>query len=208
MELRVQGHAGLIDLNAAGIDLLELGFRSLGFPGEVSKTLAFSVTQYRRMDRTIVSRPLQAQLAPDGLKQAAFEDIVELHDFLALRTISIARLADTFTVQTQSGTLAVGLASRELKQVISAGAGRLMPFLVENTGAGPAMTVVVAIRRGEGLDYGYAGTFRTAAGGPIFETSLPGLEGIATIIELPGRPVSCPSVLGPELVQVIGEIIQ
>ncbi|MFN7089154.1 MAG: hypothetical protein ACK4P4_01165 [Allorhizobium sp.] len=208
LELRAQSHAGLIDLNAAGIDLLEIGFQSLGFSGETSKTLAFGVTQYRRLDRTIVSGLSQPQLTPEGLKHAAFEDIVELHDFLALRTISTARLANTFTVHTQNGTLAVDFASQELRRVISAMTGRVMPFLVETTGAGRATTVVVTIRRGEDLEYVYAATFRTGASGPTFESNLPGLEGVEAVIELPGRPLSCPSILGPELVQVIGEIIQ
>ncbi|MFI7996042.1 hypothetical protein ACFMKC_19795, partial [Acinetobacter baumannii] len=121
LEVRIQDHAGLIDLNAAGLDLLNLGFQSLGYSGDEARSLSLGVLRYRTIGDMTTGMKLDIELNPAGLKHAAFEDVAELHDFLALRTVSVMRLAGTFTVHTQTGTLQPDQASDELRQLASAG---------------------------------------------------------------------------------------
>lgn len=207
LEVRIQDHAGLIDLNAAGADLLNLGFQSLGYSGEEARSLSLGVLRYRRIGDMTTGAKLDLALDPAGLKHAAFEDVAELHDFLALRAVSVLRLAGTFTVHTQTGTLQPDQASDELRQLASAGQGRSMPFLVNNAGPRRALTVVVGLRRGERLDFGYAGIFRVGNGAPVLDAAIPGLEEFAGETGLPGRPAPCLELLGPTLAQTVGEMI-
>lgn len=208
LEVRIQDHAGLIDLNAAGLDLLNLGFQSLGYSGDEARSLSLGVLRYRTIGDMTTGMKLDIELNPAGLKHAAFEDVAELHDFLALRTVSVMRLAGTFTVHTQTGTLQPDQASDELRQLASAGPGRSMPFLVNNAGPRRALTVVVGLRRGDRLEFGYAGIFRVANGAPVLEAAIPGLEELAEdTTGLPGRPAPCLELLGPTLAQTVGEMI-
>ncbi|RUU14324.1 hypothetical protein EOD23_01395 [Mesorhizobium sp. USDA-HM6] len=100
---RLQGHAGLIDLNAADHNLLALGFASLGLDADTSRDLSIAV-EYFRSGASIFAAAAKAKVdVAGGYKFARFESVAELQDFAPLRTVPLTDLYRTFTVNSRSG---------------------------------------------------------------------------------------------------------
>ncbi|MCR4265789.1 hypothetical protein [Nitratireductor sp. ZSWI3] len=102
VQVRRQDQKGLIDLNAAGSDLISLGFQSLGFEKQLSLLLAQAVILHRSYE--IPSAEAAAKLPVSaGMKHASLESVAELYDLDALNETEIADLHLVFTVHSKRG---------------------------------------------------------------------------------------------------------
>lgn len=127
--MRLQGHSGLIDLNAADHNLLAQGFASLGVDPEMSNWLAIAVEYSRSGASIFAAVATQKVEVAGGFKHAPFESVAELQDFSRLRSISLPDLYSTFTVNSRRGDLVVSRAGPTLASFAKAGtsAGAKMP---------------------------------------------------------------------------------
>ncbi|PBB88379.1 hypothetical protein CK216_01185 [Mesorhizobium sp. WSM3876] len=142
---RLQGHAGLIDLNAADRNLLTLGFASLALNAQTSGDLSIAV-EYFRSGASIFAAAAKANVEiAGGYKFARFESVAELQDFAPLRAVPLAALYRTFTVNSRSGAFDPAEAPAVLAAVASNG----MPerASMAHRAAEAAFTIQVAIMR-------------------------------------------------------------
>jgi general secretion pathway protein K len=118
---RLQGHSGLVDLNAADHILLAQGFASLGVDTEMSNRLAIAV-EYSRSGASIFAAAAQEKVeVAGGFKHAPFESVAELQDFSGVRSIALPDLYRTFTVNSRRGDLVVSRANPVLASFVKAG---------------------------------------------------------------------------------------
>lgn len=140
-------HAGLIDLNSANADLLQLGFSALGLGETQSKSVANSVVanrQYQRGDQTI-----QPEVVPiGGFKHLPFEHVAELYDFEILRSTSTAALFQTFTIHARSGTVDALRMPSGLKEAAGQASEEARSSIVESGSRHPALAVRITMTRG------------------------------------------------------------
>lgn len=201
---RLQGHAGLIDLNAADHNLLVLGFTSLGLDTQTSGNLSIAV-EYFRSGASIFAAAAKAKVdVAGGYKFARFESVAELQDFEPLRAVPLADLYRTFTVNSRSGAFVPA----EAPAALAAVAKNRMPERVSGSRAAPetAFTIQVAVaRRGSSIvgSAGYIfesrsdGSLRRAAMYPVFA---PKGEAIAS------ATTSCDPVFGPAVTGMFAEL--
>jgi general secretion pathway protein K len=155
--VQLQEHSGLIDLNAANIELLALGYRSLGLDGGIAQRLARQTDQYRRM--TPSEAPSDAdELIAAGYKHAAFEDVRELYDFERLNVFDPRVLMQVFTVFTKSGTLSAENLSQRLHTANPANG-----WLVQGRAGSNVVTVEIWLKRGNTAPIYSAAVFRVGA---------------------------------------------
>ncbi|WP_322414107.1 hypothetical protein [Mesorhizobium huakuii] len=170
---RLQGHSGLIDLNAADHNLLAQGFASLGTDPEMSNRLAIAV-EYSRSGASIFAAAAQEKIeVAGGFKHAPFEAVAELQDFSGLGSIPLADLYGTFTVNSRRGDLVVSRANPVLASFAKIGtpSGAKMPE--------QAFTIAVSVSRRGSPIAGSAGyVFESRAGGHA------GLQRIAAYPEI------------------------
>ncbi|BCG80469.1 general secretion pathway protein GspK [Mesorhizobium sp. 113-3-3] len=156
---RVQGHSGLIDLNAADHNLLAQGFASLGVDSEMSNRLAIAV-EYSRSGASIFAAAAQEKIeVAGGFKHAPFEAVAELQDFSGLRTIPLLDLYRTFTVNSRRGSLITSRANPVLASIVKVGtpAGEKTPE--------QAFTIAISVSRRGSPIAGAAGyVFESRAG--------------------------------------------
>ncbi|MBZ9722299.1 general secretion pathway protein GspK [Mesorhizobium sp. AD1-1] len=148
---RLQGHSGLIDLNAADHTLLVQGFASLGVDPEMSNWLAIAVEYSRSGASIFAAVATQKVEVVGGFKHAPFESVAELQDFSRLRSISLPDLYSTFTVNSRRGDLVVSRAGPTLANFVKAGtsAGAKIPE--------QAFTIEVSVSRRGSAIVGSAG---------------------------------------------------
>lgn len=144
-DIRVQDHAGLIDLNAADKRLLALGFKSLGFEQQTAEELAEAATQFRDSagQSSEVFRP-RSSAGPAEDKQAPFESVSELNEFPALASIPLRTLHAIFTVNSKRGAIIAGRAPIRLRAAL-AGSPSASGF--QGSVDTLAFTVEVVVRR-------------------------------------------------------------
>jgi general secretion pathway protein K len=159
---RITNHAGLIDLNAAGIGLLSIGFQSLRLPAPQAETLARAVDYYRRMDRQPLDSELATLIGSSGYKRAAFEDVVELRDFTDLKVYSPEVLSNVFTVHSRRGTIARDLAPPELRAALSQ-ASNTNQLVQSQNAIGDALTGEMIIYRHQKLQFATSVVFALTA---------------------------------------------
>ncbi|KSV75913.1 hypothetical protein N185_15825 [Sinorhizobium sp. GW3] len=196
--LAVQDHAGLIDLNAAGLPLIAVGFQSLGFSKEQAASLALATDSYRRSDRKLSAGSDPAI----PYKHATFEDVSELLDFPELQTFSPADISGVFTVQSQAGTLSMDAASDAVRSVASAYSDGVLPLIALRTRP-RALTVVASIRRGETFISTSAAIFRYAGNKVVYAGAVS-----AQATELPGDYLPCRQFMDASMLAAIGEVLQ
>jgi len=138
MYFRYTNHAGLIDLNAAGGDLLKSGFGALGFPPVEAEQLAELALDFRTAHaRESPGASMVEELPVGGLKGALFESMAELTDFPGMGNTPLHKLSRVFTVQSRSGTLDKARASHPLQGAIRTN----NRAIVQNSNREPALTV-------------------------------------------------------------------
>ncbi|ESZ31785.1 hypothetical protein X733_19955 [Mesorhizobium sp. L2C067A000] len=120
--LRVQDHAGLIDLNAADDRLLGLGFAALGFEQQMAGELAKAAMRFRDSAKLFAGLPqARSPVGPPEDKEAPFESVSELQEFSALAQIPLRNLQGIFTVNSKRGTVSSDRAPRRLRAVLVGG---------------------------------------------------------------------------------------
>ena len=195
---RLQGHSGLIDLNAADHDLLALGFASLGVGAETSRDMSIAV-EYFRSGASIFAAAAKAKVdVAGGYKFAQFESVAELQDFAPLRMIPLTALYQTFTVNARSGVFVPA----EAPAALAAATIGKVPASATRRSPEPAFTIGVAISRRGSPIVGSAGYIfedrsdgsihRAAAYPPFnFDESTPA-----------GSTMSCDQVFGPQVTRM------
>ncbi|MDX8525897.1 hypothetical protein RFM68_15395 [Mesorhizobium sp. MSK_1335] len=199
---RLQGHAGLIDLNAADHNLLTLGFASLGLDAEASRDLSIAV-EYFRSGASIFAAAAKAKVEiAGGYKFAQFESVAELQDFAPLRMVPLANLYRTFTVNSRSGAFVPTEAPAALAGVVR---GKV-PDRATRGAPEPAFTIQVAVRRRGSPIVGSAGyifegrsdgSLHRAAAYPPFS---PDEQAFA------GATSSCDPVFGPQVTRMFSAL--
>ncbi len=106
VRILVADEAGKIDLNGAGVELLQALFRALGYDSAESATLAEAILDFRDSDHLPLlngaedEHYLAAGLSHDA-KDAPFEDVAELQQVLGMTPELYRRLAPVLTVHTR-----------------------------------------------------------------------------------------------------------
>ncbi|MCP9229984.1 general secretion pathway protein GspK [Mesorhizobium sp. LMG 17147] len=156
-DVRIQDHSGLIDLNAADVHLLSLGFASLGFNRQISEELAEAAIRFRGSTNAFAAQEESASsVGPPQDKQAPFESVSELQEFSALASTPLYDLYAVFTVNSKRGTLSLDHAPSRLRTVL-AGAAERGASTTQGATEASAYTVEIAAKRdGSGIA-GHAG---------------------------------------------------
>lgn len=101
-----QDHAGLIDLNASGRDLLAIGLRAVGIDEANAPFLAERILQSRSIKQSGQDETDDYLKHPEsGLKHFRFEAVEELYDFRLLDKIDREKLTAVFTVHSRRGSI-------------------------------------------------------------------------------------------------------
>ncbi|RWC64015.1 general secretion pathway protein GspK [Mesorhizobium sp.] len=166
---RLQGHAGLIDLNAADHNLLALGFASLGLDAETSRDLSIAAEYFRSGASIFAAAAKQKVVVEGGYKFAQFESVAELQDFAPLRAVPLAALYGTFTVNSGSGAFFAAEASPALAALTK---GK-MPERTSQRAPEAAFTIQVAIMQRGSPIIGSAGyIFETRSGAGLHRSAM------------------------------------
>lgn len=205
--LEMQDHAGLIDLNAAGVALLDLGFQALGFPKEKAASLARATDHYRRLDQRSDAGLTGDLIGESGYKHAAFEDVVELQDFVDLQQISPAVIASIFTVQSRSGTLSSDTAPDAIKKVAASQPNNALPFVVSSSRP-RVITIIVDILRRENLESSSAAMFRLSGDKVVYAGSLPRFVDASETRPFSGQKLPCGEMIDEPILAALGEVLR
>jgi general secretion pathway protein K len=209
LNLNIQDHSGLIDLNAASVDVLSLGFQSFDIPTETAQILANSVVKYRSVDNLIAAQPGDLAVR-NGYKNALFEHVDELHDLLAAANVYIKNIDTVFTIHSGTGTVDEAAAPKQLLAAIEKRAAVDRYFIVNDTRRTNAITVSASIKRADAPQ-----TFAKAIFGrnqnilglvslspvSLARTS----EGQADLNR--DKPVACEAFFDPQIQQVLQEAV-
>jgi type II secretory pathway component PulK len=141
-----QDHSGLIDLNAASVDLLALGFESFDLSTETAQILANNVVHYRSVDNLAAAQSGDL-VVRNGFKKAFFEHVVELQDLFVAADVSIKNSETIFTVHSGTGTIDDAAAPKQLLAAIEKRAAVDLYFIVNDTRRTNAITVSTMIKR-------------------------------------------------------------
>lgn len=147
VDLSLQDHRGLIDLNASGAALLAVGFRSMGRSETEAKRLADTVVFHRSVRRNTFSGTTYEMQG--GERHRRFVSPIELTDMIVEPPLQDWKLASVFTVHTQSGKLFSALAAPDISSLFSevGGAGLPLEKRVPVTSAPVSVKVSVSDKR-------------------------------------------------------------
>lgn len=139
-------HSGMIDLNATSVDLIALGFRSIGVEPSEATALAGDVLTFR----TVAGSEQQAGVRPirGGYKHGLFESVSELMDLTLLRGTTLEAIRAVFTTHSGSGTIDRDHAPLALRAVIASMPESQLPFVIEGSKRLPALSVRATVLQG------------------------------------------------------------
>ncbi|TIQ16771.1 MAG: general secretion pathway protein GspK [Mesorhizobium sp.] len=206
-DVRIQDHSGLIDLNAADVHLLSLGFASLGFDRQASETLAKATIQFRGNANAFAAQAEPTTAAgPSENKQAPFESVSELQEFSALASTPSHDLYKVFTVNSKRGTLSLDHTPNRLRAIFAdeSGSGA---SVMQGVGQASAYTVEIAASRdGSGIA-GQAGfiieVLPASAAGFRRLSRNPAAEIVDLAPSMPSRATDCDGLFGTEIAQIL-----
>jgi type II secretory pathway component PulK len=209
LNLNIQDHSGLIDLNAASVDVLSLGFQSFDIPTETAQILANNVVKYRSVDNLAAAQPGDLAVR-NGYKSALFEHVAELHDLLVAANVSIKNIDTVFTIHSGTGTVDEAAAPKQLLALIERRPAVDRYFIVNDTRRTNAITVSASIKR---LDA--PRTFAKAIFGrgqnELGLVSLSPVNLARTSERGPDlnrdAPVACEAFFDPQILQVLQEAV-
>jgi general secretion pathway protein K len=205
---RVQPHSGLIDLNTASQDLLQVGFAALQFDAADASSLAEAVTQYRLAGSGSDPTGQPAVPIEAGLKHGPFEDVSELNDFAAMRRLSLGDLARVFTVYGKRPTLDMRAAPATITNAIAGMSPDSVEFASQTSAVSDVFTIETTIRAGgfpryQGDIYGIG-----SAGSPVAKRlSILPSDGIVRPNAAAGG-TSCNALLDPQVVGLFHAVFQ
>ncbi|MDW9463598.1 general secretion pathway protein GspK [Sinorhizobium meliloti] len=183
--LDIQDQSGLVDLNSAGPQLLQLGFRGLGLSGPDAAAAAAVVEQYRSPGGYTGETTGPAA----DLKHAPFEDVTELADITMAATIPMSEISRLFTVFNRTDTVALNHIDDRLRQIIEEGRGS--EFLVEGARSSSVSEVsVMRFRKGRSGGFMLRAMMERAEGNNIrmLRRNLSVIEEGASSIPSPAQP--------------------
>lgn len=183
--LDIQDQSGLIDLNSAGPQLLQFGFRGFGLSGADADAAAAVVERYRSPGGYTVD----VRGPPAELKHAPFEDVTELADITTAATIPMSEISRFFTVFNRTDTVALKHIDVRLRQIIEEGRGS--EFLVEGAHSSSVSEVsVMRFRKGRPSGFMLRAMMTRAEGGNVrmLRRSLSVIEEGASSIPSPAQP--------------------
>jgi len=200
----LQGHAGLIDINAANHALLALGFASLGLDSETARDLSTAV-EYFRSGASIFAAAAKARVEiTGGYKFARFESVAELQDFAPLRMVPLTALYQTFTVNARSGAFVPSEAPAALaalargkvpERALGPGGAREAAFTIQ----------VAASRRGSPIVGSATYVFESRSDGSLRRIATYPLLGPDEAVPA-GAPVSCDLVFGQQVTRMFAAL--
>lgn len=190
--IRALDHAGLIDLNVAGQDMIAVGLTAVGLDEGQASGIARSIVLYRA--RQAGAGDADALQPEFGFKHGPIEDTVELLDYAALRQVPPQKLAELFTVDSRSALVDGTVSPRQLQPFLPAAVKRSVPrptrsetytlmSRIEHHGEAGSDARIVATGHSKGRK----------------TTDLP-------LDPAPGAPVDCSAFLGLELVSWLNRI--
>lgn len=140
----IQDQSGLVDLNSAGLQLLQFGFRALGMH-ETDALAAATLAERYRSPSGGGADDLGGSAV--SLKHAPFEDVSELADFADVQKITMSKAPRVFTVFNKTDTVTLHHLDVHLRQVIEEGRG--VEFLADGAGNSSVSEVSIArLRKG------------------------------------------------------------
>ncbi|SFH20312.1 general secretion pathway protein K [Palleronia marisminoris] len=149
--VRVQDQHGLVDLNAAEAELLDVALRSLGLSAAVARKHADAILAYRTAETdSVAASALSSLLLLDDFSGAPFAAVEELYAFAALKDLSPLRLTQTFTVQSRQAQIAGPHMPAGLATVLPRQPTPLRPFITADAPAATTFRIEVSVRGGEG----------------------------------------------------------
>ncbi len=148
LHTQVQPHSGLIDLNTASRDLLQVGFAALQFDAADSSSLARAVTQYRLAGSGSGPTDQPAVSVEAGLKHGPYEDVSELNDFAVMRRLSLHDLAGVFTVHGKRSTLDMRAAPVAITDIVAGMSPDSSQHTSQSGAASDVFTIETTIRAG------------------------------------------------------------
>lgn len=124
VDILVTDVAGLIDLNAAPVELLARVIAGVGVPVERAGELAAAIVDFRDFDDEPLpvgaeAKEYRAAGMPFGPKNAPFETVDELDQVLGMTPAILARLRELVTVHSRSPGLDVQLAPPALVMALA-----------------------------------------------------------------------------------------
>lgn len=114
----IQDQSGLVDLNSAGPQLLQFGFRATGLDETDALAAATLAERYRSSSGGGAG---DISGSPVDLKHAPFEDVSELADMINAETGTLSMAPRVFTVFNKTDTVAMRHVDDHLRQIIEEG---------------------------------------------------------------------------------------
>ena len=119
VEISITDATGLVDINAAPVELLERVLAGLGLPGQRAKALAAAIGDFRDEDDEPLPNGAEAKeyLAAGlshGPKNAPFDSVEELDQVIGMTREVLTKLREVVTVNAQSPALEIRFSPPEL----------------------------------------------------------------------------------------------
>lgn len=202
---RLQAHSGLIDLNAADRQLLEVGFVSLGLEKRSAEELAIAVEYFRSGASAFTAAATQTVHVAGGYKQASFESVAELPDFSGLQDVALSDLYRTFTVNSRAGSIDAGNATKLLATHVL-NAGRDSGRSGRGSDLETAYTIEVAVSQNAKGIVGSAGYIYERRQGPQTPMRRAAMVPAGSLATAPATDIgSCGALFGDSVVQMLAQ---
>ena len=204
---QVQPHSGLIDLNTAGQDLLQVGFAALKFDAAEASSLARAVAEYRSVGSRSDPTDQAAMPTEAGLKHGPYEDVSELNDFAAMRRVSLGDLARVFTVYGKRSTLDMRAAPEAITNAMASASPD--NALASQTGTSSDVFTIETTIRDSGFSQYRGDIYGIGSAGAPFAKKLSILpsDGLVPPIAAPGS-TNCDALLEPRVVDLFRAVFQ
>lgn len=202
--VQVQHQHGLVDLNAAGEDLLELALRSLDLGAAAAGEAAATILAYRDPEPGTAD-VAQADRTRDGLAGGPFLAIEELHGISALSSVPAAQLAATFTTESGSPDVAGPYLPAKLARAVPRGPTPAAPFVLADAPRAGRHAVAVYVRGPDGTLGRAAKLYEIDAEGARVRARLNATAG-APGADAPMQLAPCPALFGAAAAHLQGAV--
>jgi general secretion pathway protein K len=151
LTIDIQDHSGLIGLNIASPELLQLGFASAGLVSSDASDAARSVVLYRSANGRDSS---MASTGFEGYKYAPYEDVAELQELPLLRQVPVDRLMRIFTIEAKNQMISQRALAPPIKAIASMKSNiAAQKFILAEMAGSNVISVEVAIRNSGAYAY-------------------------------------------------------
>lgn len=204
IEVRIQDQMSLVDINAASVDLLDVGFAAMGFPDGDAGKLAELAALFRSPEASDPGG--KAKQLTDGFKFAPFEAVEELYEFPGFAGVAPRRLTGVFTVYGRRETINADNMPAPLDEILPNGPTGRFPYVVtDDEDASRFYRIEVTTRSGGDRTVGFAGSlieitdFENARYRVVERSTEPGMAKIAAADFT--ATVDCDRLFGEEVAE-------